>query len=67
MIRHPRQMLSPREIRIAFAVSLQQVHNWIELGLVVAGDIGSGGERQRRMVTRASALAFYIKRFGWEL
>jgi hypothetical protein len=58
-------MLSIHDLRKAFGVCLQQVHNWIDEGLVVAGSIGCGTERQHKKVTRESAFAFYKRRFGW--
>ena len=64
LVHHERAMLSMRDMRNAFSVSRQQVHNWIEAGLVVAGDIGCGVERQHWKVTRASASAFYCHRFS---
>jgi len=59
-------MLSLRDLKDAFSVSGQQVRNWIESGLVVVGDIGCGSGRRHVKVTRASAYAFYVRRFGWE-
>jgi hypothetical protein len=66
LIPHSRALLSLRDLQTAFSVSHQQVRNWIESGLVVAGDIGCGTGRRHYKVTRASAYAFYAWRFGWD-
>ncbi len=68
MIPHSRGLLSLRETSQVFGVSLQLVRNWIEAGLVVAGDISCGdGRRRHYKVTRASAWAFYSRRFGGQV
>ena len=67
MIPHPRGLLSLRETSDLFGVSIQLVRNWIDAGLVVAGEIGCGcGQRRHYKITRASAREFYTKRFGPE-
>ena len=66
LIPHRRPLLSVLEMREAFGVCVQQVHNWIDSGEVAAGDIGCGARRKYLKITRASASAFYARRFGWD-